>query len=406
MRFVAVIAGEVLLALVLLDAFQSIILPRRPVGRFRITRLFFVFTWLPWRWIAQQVPSRSARDQFFSIYGPLSLLLLFFVWAVLLISGFGLIFFGFRVPLHDPLLTASSDLARLRSCVYVSGTTLFTLGLGDVLPQSHLARLLTVLEAGTGLAFIALVIGYVPVLYSNFSEREVQVALLDARAGSPPTATELLLRHNFEEGPAALQLLLADWERWGAEMLETHISYPILCYYRSQHDNQSWLAALAAVLDACALMIATLDSRQTRQAQLTFAIGRHVLVDLVHVFHLESLERALREGPQNRLGEAELARMCEDLRETDFALCSNLRGGENLERLRTLRLLYEPAACALAEYLRLTIPPWIAPALTARRDTWALMKGMKLPGADRFTSHISGRSTAVHLESHDEEVDY
>ncbi len=404
MNFLILIAGLVLLLIVLLDAFQSIILPRRPVGRFRITRMFYLFTWQPWRWIASRLRSRGARDQFLSVYGPLSLLVLFFVWALLLTSGFGLIFYGLHVPFRDPMLTGSHDLARLRSCLYVSGTTIFTLGLGDVVPQSHVARLFVVVEAGTGLGFIAVVIGYVPVLYSAFSQREVQVALLDARAGSPPTATELLIRHSFEGGPQTLRVLLAEWERWNAEMLETHISYPILCFYRAQHDNQSWLAALTSVLDTCSLMMATLDSRETRQAQLTFAIGRHVLVDLVHVFRLEEVERRLREAPLTRLPDDELQRMCGELQGAGFGPFAKVLAGEPLKRLEGLRRLYEPSACALAEFLRLPVPHWVAPApARAKQDTWAALRALKLPGAETFASHVSLRSTAVHLESHGEE---
>ena len=156
MSFLFVVAGIALMSIVLLDAFQSIILPRRPVGKLRITRLFYNFSWHPWRWIASRLRSRTARDQFYSVYGPLSLLLLFFVWALLLTSGFGLVFYGLHVPFHDPMLSGSGDLARLRSCLYVSGTTIFTLGLGDVIPQSQVARLFTVAESGTGLGFIAL----------------------------------------------------------------------------------------------------------------------------------------------------------------------------------------------------------------------------------------------------------
>ena len=407
MRFLALIAGTVLLAVVLLDAFQSIILPRRPVGRFRITRLFFVSTWQPWKWIAAAFRSRAERDQFYSIYGPLALLILFFLWALLLTVGFGLVFFGLRLPFRDPMLTHAGGWAKLRSCLYVSGTTIFTLGLGDVVPESHMARLLTVIEAGTGLGFVALVIGYVPTLYTAFSQREVLVALLDARAGSPPTGVELLLRHDFSGGPETLRGLLAEWERWCAEMLETHISYPILCYYRSQHDNQSWLAALTAVLDACALMISSLEGGDTRQAQLTFAIARHTLVDLVHVFHLESTERLLREAPPTRLPEDELARLCEALAKTEFSTCSHLQGGADQRRLLALRELYEPSACALSEHLRIGLPQWVAPVAPANRsnDVWTVMKGLRVPGslADGFTSHVSAQATSLHLDSHDDD---
>ncbi len=403
MRFLALISGFLLLAVVLLDAFQTIILPRRPVGHLRITRLFFTMTWGPWRRATGLLRTRSLREQFYSIYGPLSLLLLFVVWALLLTFGFAFIFFGLRIPFHDAMLTKNSEWSRLQSCLYVSGTTIFTLGLGDVLPQSRAARFLTVLEAGTGLGFVALVIGYLPVLYTAFSQREILVALLDSRAGSPPTAGELLLRHNFNGGSQALRKLLEEWERWCAEMLETHISYPILCYYRSQHDNQSWLASLTAVLDTCALLIALLDGEDTRQAQLTFAIGRHTLVDLGHVFRREAEEARLREAPLTRMDGEEFARLCSALKETGYAPGVDR---EAHRRVDALRKLYEPNACALADYLRVGLPPWLPPvALEPRKtDAWTVMEGLRSPEAlaSRLTRHVSQESTAVNLESHDE----
>src|SRR6202012_5687934 len=167
---------------------------------------------------------------------------------------------------------------------YVSGTTLFTLGLGDVVPHRFIIRDLVILESGIGLGFVAMVIGYFPVLYGAFSRREVSISLLDARAGSPPTAVELLRRHSFDGGNAALVLLLEEWERWSAELMESHISYPLLCYFRSQHTNQSWLSALTAILDTSALLIAGVNGQSARQAQLTFAMARHALVDLSQVF--------------------------------------------------------------------------------------------------------------------------
>jgi len=281
---------------------------------------------------------------------------------------------------------------------------LFTLGLGDVLPSTHLARTLLVMEAGTGLGFVALVIGYVPVLYTAFSTREISVALLDARAGSPPTAGELLSRHNFNGGHDALTVLLAEWERWSAEILETHISYPILCYYRSQHDNQSWLAALTAVLDTCALLITTIDSSKdggasTRQAQLTFAIGRHALVDLGHVFKQEKREQQLREAGTTRLADEELARLCDLLEQAGYSLCGDMG---TKDRLTALRLLYEPHAYALAGYLNLQLPAWAPPA-TDVKNQWAKVEELRSPSAlgGRLTTHVSAQSTARHLEDED-----
>ncbi len=405
MRILALASGFFLLTIVLLDAFQTIILPRRAVGRFRITRAFFLATWFPWRRLGQHFRSKR-REQFYSVYGPFSLLLLFFIWAVLLTAGFGLVYFGLRIPFKDAQLKQVTDWDRLCTCFYVSGTTLFTLGLGDVTPQSYPARVLTVLEGCTGFGFIALMISYVPVLYAGFSQREVLVAMLDARAGSPPTATELLLRHDFRGGQKVMRSLLAQWERWCAEILESHISYPILCYYRSQHDNQSWLAALTAILDTCALLITMVDNRNTRQAQLTFAMGRHVLVDLVHIFRQEAVELGLREAPLTRLSEAELDRICSMLQTTDLAPHTDV---DSRERLLTLRKLYEPAACALSEYLRYSQPLWVASVDTPapRTDIWSAVKGLRAPRAAevQLTNYLSTQATAVHLEKHGDDSD-
>jgi hypothetical protein len=379
----------------ILDAFQTIILPRRPVGRFRITKLFYILTWKPWAAIARHTRDPKVREQFYSMYGPASLLLLLVVWALLLVVGFALLFFGLRTPFADAMADLSA-LARLRTDLYVSGTTLFTLGIGDVLPRSFVARALIVLESGTGLGFVALVIGYVPVLYNAFSRREISVALLDARAGSPPTSTELLRRHAFAGGQDALVVLLVEWERWSAEILESHISYPILCYYRSQHDNQSWLSALTAMLDSCALLISVVPGVASRQAQLTFAMARHALVDLGHVFHLEKREAAWRaSGGPNRLRPENFDRVCELAQEAGLRLCGD---PEAPARLTALRALYEPHAQALADYLGMSLPGWI-PEPRAK-DQWKTVENVRKQAASVFRESdfvVSDQAEAANL---------
>ena len=240
------------------------------------------------------------------------------------------------------------------------------------------------------------VIGYVPVLYSAFSAREMEVALLDARAGSPPTAGELLLRHHFDGGDTALNKLLAEWERWSATMLETHISYPILCYYRSQHDNQSWLSALTAVLDTCALLITAVESPAQRQAQLTFAIGRHVLVDIGHVFHREKAEQRLREAAFTRLNDDEFGQLCDLLRHGGVSLCGDINVRA---RLDALRKLYEPHACSMAQYLRLDLPRWTPPPVNpAKPDIWTSIGRLRSPsGTANSLTAVSPQATASNL---------
>jgi hypothetical protein len=274
-------AGLLLILGVLWEAFETIVLPRRVTRRVRFTRLFYRSTWIPWSALARRAPLIGQRHEaFLAFFGPLSLLMLLIVWAAGLILGFALLQWagGSAVQPMDGMSPFGADL-------YLSGTTFFTLGLGDVAPRTAVARALTVIEAGVGFGFLALVIGYLPVLYQSFSRREVNISLLDARAGSPPTAGELLRRHAGDGSLDALRQLLHEWERWSAELLETHLSYPVLAYFRSQHTNQSWLAALTTILDVTALVQSAVDAGGRREAQLTFAMARHAVGDLAQVFH-------------------------------------------------------------------------------------------------------------------------
>jgi Ion channel len=400
LHVVAFIAGVFCCLGVALDAFQTIILPRRPNGRFRITRLFFLATWGPWVAMAEHTRDKKVREQIYSVYGPLSLLLLLLLWGLLLISGFGLFYFSMRrLPFGDVMIGQSpSAWAQLGTDLYVSGTTLFTLGLGDVVPHSQLARALIICESGVGLGFVALVIGYLPVLYQAFSRREVNVALLDARAGSPPNAAELLRRHSFEGGDEALTALLEEWERWSAEILESHISYPILCYYRSQHDSQSWLSALVAILDTCALLISVLEGASSRQAQLTFVMARHALIDIGQVFHVQEQEAWQRAASLDRLPAADFNRLCGALGENHMRLCGD---PASAKRLHTIRALYEQHAYALAEYLRMTLPVWVS--TPKETDQWRMLTKLRHEAETALgggQSLISDRAVFLHDEEH------
>jgi hypothetical protein len=398
-RVAALVFGLLFFLGAVVDAFQTIILPRRPTGRLRITRIFYKATWTPWAWMARHVGNAKAREQVYSIFGPGSLLLLLVVWAMLLMSGFALIFFGMGSPFADTLGPGGGVAERLHTDFYVSGTTLFTLGIGDVLPRSLWARALIVIESGTGLGFVALVIGYVPVLYGAFSRREMPVALLDGRAGSPPTSAELLRRHAFAGGQEALVVLLIEWERWSAEILESHVSYPILCYYRSQHDNQSWLAAMTAMLDSCALLISVVPGVASRQAQLTFAMGRHALVDLGHVFHLEQREQEWRaRGGVNRLPPENFSQLCGFMTEAGLRLCGD---PESPARLHALRGLYESHAAALADYLGMTLPGWV-PEPQAK-DQWKTVEAVRSQAAAAILNEAVGDDQAQALYLHAED---
>src|SRR5438094_10508043 len=194
-------AGLAIFLIVLWYAFDAIILPRRVTRKFRLTRLFFRTTWGAWRTVICLIPARKTREALLGFYGPLSLLLLVAVWAVGLVFGFGLMQYG-----AGSAVIMTGGQRGFLTDIYLSGTTFFTLGLGDVIPRSGLSRALVVTETGFGFGFLAAVIGYLPFIYGSFSKREVNISLLDSRAGTPPTAGELLRRHRYAHGQDALRV--------------------------------------------------------------------------------------------------------------------------------------------------------------------------------------------------------
>src|SRR5258708_21772424 len=187
MRKGGVIFGIGLIVLVAQDAFETIVLPRRVTRRIRLARLFYRVIRTPWQFVDHFMRAGARRDAFLGYLGPLSLLALIMFWAVLFVLGFGLLLWGLALPLNAPEKTMS-----FLTYLYLSGTTFFTLGLGDVTPVPGVARLLVVIEVALGFGFLALVISYVPILYQAFSRRELRISLLDSRTESPPTAVGLL----------------------------------------------------------------------------------------------------------------------------------------------------------------------------------------------------------------------
>jgi hypothetical protein len=360
MHIAAIVFGIVIIWMILLDAFETVVLPRRVLRNFRLTAWFYRRTWVPWRRAACFIKKPSRRQNFLGYFGPLSLILLMGVWALGLILGFALIQYG--IGGHEQL---SGEPLTFGKILYHSGETFFTLGYGDIVPTSGGARALSVFEAGMGFAFLGIVIGYIPVVYASFSRREIQISMLDARAGSPPTAVELLVRlAGRTDDPGVSQRILddilRDWERWAAEVLEAQISYPVLSFFRSQHSNQSWLAALTTMLDVTSLVLTGIEGVNTGQAKLTFAMARHAAVDLAQVVNA----RYDASAPE-RMSTTEF----DGIRETLGAAGLKLRYDEmGRDKLTKLRSMYEPYVHSTAQRLMLTLPLWKYTEKT--RDNW------------------------------------
>lgn len=352
MRLAAAITGAAVIVVILWDAFEALVLPRRVTRRFRPARGFYRAAWWAWTRVALRMRG-GRRETYLSFFGPLSLIGLLSAWAVCLVLAFALMQWGTGASFNVPYGGVDLGVA-----VYLSGTTFFTLGIGDVTPASSLARVLVVIEAGVGFGFLAVVIGYLPVLYQAFSRREVTITLLDARAGSPPSAAELLRRHAAD--PDALADLMRDWERWSAELLESHISYPVLTFFRSQHDNQSWLAAITTILDAATLVMTGCPRAAARQAELTFAIARHAVVDLAQVLRTPPV------APRPpRLAAGDLDRLRQALAAHGITLACDTATDAAVDELRAM---YEPYASALAQRLLMPLPDWGIDA--ERHDNW------------------------------------
>ncbi len=346
MRLLVAIVSLGVIVAVLWDAFETIVLPRRVTRRLRLTAFYYRSTWTPCRALVRRIGSRKRREIFLSIYGPLSLLALIALWAVGLVCAFGMLHWAVGTRLSIPVEAATFD-----TYLYMSGVVFFTLGFGDVTPVDGLGRFLDVLEAGMGFGVLAVVIGYLPVLYQAFSRREMNISLLDARAGTPPTAAELIRRHGRGHNMDALNKLLSDWELWSADLMESHLSYPVLCFFRSQHDNQSWLSSLTTILDTCALVMVGIDGVPPWQAQLTFAMARHAVVDISQIFNSTP-----RPWVDDRLSAHQLSQLRRGLAADNAPLHD---GAEGEARLAQLRRMYEPYVRVLADYLAMPLPPWI-----------------------------------------------
>ena len=361
MAIAATLIGIVLLALVSIDVFETIVLPRRVAGRFRLTALFYRATWAPWAWLGARLTNKKSREAYLSVYGPLSLLVLLALWTGVVIFSFDLLRWA---AVSDVL--ASGERVPFGAEMYISSISF--VGIEESVPRDAWARLLTVLEALSGFGLLAMVIGYLPVLYQSFSRREANITLLDARAGSPPSAAELLRRFGRGDGVQALPELLRDWEHWAAELLESHVSYPVLGFFRSQHDNQSWLGSMTAILDVCAIVMTGIEGVSAFQAELTFAMARHAIVDLAKVFNVPPCKQC-----RDRLPSDELQRLRTILAEQGVRLRD---GGDAEARLAELRRMYEPYVEGLSQRLLMDLPKWIGD----NKHNWTTSKWERIAG--------------------------
>ncbi|HXY35183.1 MAG TPA: potassium channel family protein [Planctomycetaceae bacterium] len=375
MHFLAALLGIALIGLILFDAFEAVLLPRRVTHAYRLVRLFYRTTWPSWKAIGKLLNTRRRREAFLSTFAPLSFLMMFATWALGMILGFALLHWGCHTQM------AAADPARTEvSYLYFSGVTFFTVGYGDLSPVDGIGRFLAVFEAGLGFGFLALVLSYHPILAQAFSQREIVISLLDARGGSPPTAEQVLVRSQPTRRPDLLNSYFLQWEVWSAELLERCLSFQVLGHYRSQHDNQSWLAALTVILDTSALVICGGAGRDPYQARLAFAMARHAAVDLCLVYKIPP-----RPPEPNRLPAGGFQILFDRLKAAGGVLPAEVAETRPAEvaametRLAELRRMYEPFVNAMSQYFSFPLPSFYPERLTA--DNWQTSAWMpRVPG--------------------------
>ena len=363
------IAGAVTILWVLFDAFELMLLPRRAQRPLRFARFYFRTTWAAWRAMGRQLRHAKKREGFLAIYGPLSLLTLLVVWVMMLVAAFG----ALQWSLASPALS-------FRGAAYMSGLNFLTLGFADVQPHTTLGRALAVAAGGTGFGVLAVIIGYLPVLYQLFSRREAMIIRLDARAGSPPTAATLLVRYAEGQRLDALDALFLEWEEWASELLESHLSYPMLAFYRSQQEDESWVGALTAMVDTMALILTGFRNVNTFQARVTFGTARLTLMELARLFSGDTISQHGRDVAVSRLPAEEFRRLAAKLGEVGLEFSDSPGTADDAgaadqspeQRLAEFRAAYEPYAMALSDYLALPLSRWVAPE--GALDNWQRSK--------------------------------
>jgi hypothetical protein len=331
------------------DAFCGVVLPLTVNPRRVLSGRFTLWSWRLWAAAGRRIPHLRLRLTFLSVYGPLVVMLLLALWGGLMILSFAVIYHGM-----GPRLQAASGPAGFGTLLYMSGSTFLTLGLGDVTASDAVGRFLTVLEAGSGYTFLALVITYLPVLHQAHATREVGSLLIHSRAGRPPTALRLLSRYAGPDRSDVLRGNLREAERWMAETLQSHVSHPVLAFYRAQHVGQSWMVSVATVLDSCALLIVGGEGLAAAQARLTYQMGVRLLQDLA-----EALGSPVSRPCRTRLAEAEVSALLRAAEESGLGLRLGTDAGPEL--LRLVRG-YDSQLVSLASWLEVALPPWIPSA--------------------------------------------
>ena len=270
LRILAIVGGVILVIAAIGSAVKTVVLPRATVSR--ITRsVFLLLRWL-FRAVLRPSMDQRRRDRFLGAYAPIALMATLATWLTLALTGFTLIFWA-------------TEEAGWRAAFDLSGSSLFTLGFAR--PEGLGSTALIFVEAAIGLFLLALLITYLPSIYAAFSRREVGITALEVRAGSPPSAKEMIWRYWRLERLPEIHEVWAEWERWFVDVEESHTSHPSLVFFRSSHPDRSWITAAGAVLDSAAIVLSSVDVLRDVKAEFCIRAGYLCLRGIADFFQIE-----------------------------------------------------------------------------------------------------------------------
>jgi hypothetical protein len=299
--------GVVVVLVTLYDVFQSVVMPRPAVGRLRVSVTLGYQGWRVWRKVAKRPRRLQLREAALAAYAPLAVVALLVLWAFFLILGYALIYNG----LPDGLRPQP---ASFGATLYFSTGRMLAFPVGGIEATGAATQTLTSIEAASGFGLFALVISLLFSLFSSFQRRESAVVALDALAGAPPSGVQLLENCARDHMPEQLVTTFEEWRLWTVDVLESHLSYPLLFYFRSSHDNEGWPNSFGAVMDAATLVLTTIDGGPVGPARLMYKVGAHLVTDMRMFYRyagdavpgvereefLEARDRLTRSGYQMR----------------------------------------------------------------------------------------------------------
>lgn len=345
LNILSVALGIVVVGMTLIDVFQSVVMPRAVGRHLRISFVVWRIAWyiwpkLGWRFYAADA---SRREDFFALFAPLMLIVLLALWAGMMIFGFGLLLFAMRAgvaPAH----------ASFGTMLYFAGTTMLTIGFGDVVGRGALPRLVSVLAALAGLAFVSILTAYLFAIFGSFQQRETFVVTVGARGGTPPSGVNLLTIAGYSNTQEDLPTLMIDAQRWAAGLMESHLAYPVLAYFRSSHDDQSWIGTLGTLLDAATLAMTTVEGLRDGQARIFYSVGRHAARDLTHYFQVGATEDTVG------IERSEFERACDRLAAAGYSVRNR---DEAWGRFSGLRSGYAGRLNELASFFQIPPLQWV-----------------------------------------------